>query len=240
MFDNFEKYINGVLSLYGGSYEKMVLSLTDKLIMLKNTPNSSEIAKININKMVPSRFYFIQYNYNGNKIWCPILALEYRVIDNKNIMYAINLEYLPPKYKIKLFNIIFKTSKSYLDKIIQVDNVVDERPLPFNFQNIYNLLKSNGNMNFSITAFDMLKIKELYLVSIKISPEILLCNLKRTNSKNMKDLFVNTDDIKMKAKLGEIIEEYDDLIEKYEENSITYHKELSQFETKFKLFENFK
>jgi len=236
MFDNFEEYIYGSLGLQSGSMIKFIKDMTDKLFMLKNKPNNTEIKQVTINNVKPYYFYLIRYNYNGNKIWCPILTLDYRVIENKNILYAINLEYLPPLFKIKYFNLIFKKLKSELKK--NSDNNGDlkyERPLPINFEFIYKTLKQNGNMNYVITAYDYLKIDKAYQISINIAPEIIMCDPKRYNSKSMKDLYQKLPESKEKDYLKEIIEMYDEIIEQYQEDSIKYHKIVASFEKNLKL-----
>jgi hypothetical protein len=164
------------------------------------------------------------------------LALDYKVIKNKNILYAVNLEYLPPLFKIKYFNLLFNKAKNELVKITDVDKLVDERKLPFNFELIYNTLKSNGKMNYAITAYDFLKIEKAYLVSAKISNKIIMCDMKRFNSKSMKELFNKLPNSIEKDNLADIIELHDKIIEEYEENSIEYHKKVASLEKHLKLF----
>lgn len=240
MYNNFEGYMYGMIGM-NGSIINLVTEMTKKMFELKNKPNSMEISKIPPTKLVPGRFYLIQYNYNGNLIWCPILALDYKVHKNKHILYAINLEYLPPKYKILLFNKIFKGISSRLDSMADKNLVLSESPMPLTFESVYKILKANGNMNFAITAYTIIdfnkkiKIKEAYLVSIKIAPEILMCDCKRYNSASMKELFTKIGG-EEKTKLKTIIEQYDKIIEDYQEDSIAYHKLVSLFEQKLKLF----
>ena len=236
MFEHFESYLYGSLGLHSGTMEKFIKDKTDKLFELRRTPNFSEIQEVNIKKVVPQRFYLIQYNYNGNKIWCPILALDFKVRNNKNILYAVNLEFLPPLYKIKYSDLIFRKMKDELSLIADTDKLVNERPLkPLTFEFVYKSLKGNGGMDYAITAYDYLKIKKSYLVSIKIAPEIIMCDPKRYNSKSMKDLFTNLAPSDERDVLGEIIERHDELIEQYKEDSIQYHKDVAAFEKFLKI-----
>lgn len=236
MFENFEEYMYGSLGLHSRSMVQFIKDMTDKLFLLKNKPNNSEIRKVNIDKVAPHRFYLIRYNYNGNKIWCPILTLDYRVIENKNILYAINLEYLPPLYKIKYFNLLFKRLKNEFNRVSEgKGDIRSELPLPINFELIYKSLKQNGKMNYVITAYDYLKIDQAYQISINIAPEIIMCDPKRYNSKSMKDLYLNLPESEEKDNLKDIIELYDEIIEKYQEDSIKYHKIVASFEKNLKL-----
>ena len=236
LFENFSDYIYGAMGLHSGSMENFIKLKTDTLFDLKRTPNFSEIQEVNINKVLPQRFYLIEYNYNGNMIWCPILALDYKVIKNKNILYAVNLEYLPPLFKIKYFDLIFRRLKDELTKIAEVTKLVNERPLnPLTFEFIYKTLKQNGGMSYAITGYDYLKIKKAYLVSIKIAPEIIMCDPKRYNSKSMKDLFDKLPPSEERETLGGIIEKHDELISQYQEDSIQYHKDIANFEKFLKI-----
>lgn len=241
MFKNFENYMFGVMGKYG-SLEKMIREFTDKLIKLKNNTNNSEIIEIKPDKLVPGRFYLIQYNFNGNLIWCPILALDYKIHKNNHILYALNLEYLPPRYKILFFNMIFKIFHKESDNISQNEEVRIEFPMKYmNFEFIYKMLKNNGDMNWSITAYTIInslgeiKIKKSYLCSIKIAPEIIFSDFKRFNSLSMIELQKKLSGSEYQ-KMGEIIEEYQKIIEEYQIDSIEYHKKVSLFREKLKLF----
>ena len=97
------------------------------------------------------------------------------------------------------------------------------------------MLKKNGNMNFAITAYDYLKITKVYLCSVNILPLIIMCDPKKYNSKNMKELFIKIPSGPEKDTLKEIIEKHDELIEQYQEDSVAYHKQVATFEKNFKL-----
>jgi hypothetical protein len=243
MYKNFKNYIWGAMG-FSGTLEKYVLDMTKKMIDFKNHPsdNLSEFMKISPDKLVPGRFYLIKYDFNGNPLWCPILALDYKVHKNNHILYAVNLEYLPPRYKILMFYEIFKQVYTQLEIISQKLLVKDEAPLNFfTFEFIYKFLQKNGKMNWAITAYTIknfegiIKIKEAYLCSIKIAPEIIFSDFKRYNSGNMKELqkrLMGEEEIK----LGQIIEQYDKIIEGYQADSIEYHKKVALFREKLKLF----
>ena len=242
IFSDFKTYIYGILNTYNDSIIQMITHETDKLFKLTRSPNRGEIMKIDPNKISVglNRFYLIRYNYNGNQIWCPIYAMEFRTIKNKNILYALQLEYLPPKYKMNLFSIIFNYGavKDILDKNSIIDNVMNELPLPIEPKAFYNILKNNGNMNYALTGYDFSKIKTSYRISTKILPEIIMADCKRYNSTDMKDLIEKIQNRDLENKLSIIIEEYNKLIENYEHDSVEYHKKVKNFEKHLKLFED--
>ena len=103
-------------------------------------------------------------NYNGNKLWCPIFVIDdrYSTELQKRIIYAMNLDYLPYRYKIVFFDKLFKMfSKEIERNKVNNDNgntVNEEVPMKVNFESVYKALKSNGNFNYCITAFDYTKI----------------------------------------------------------------------------------
>ena len=241
MYKNFADYIWGMIGMHG-SMEKLILDMTDKLVNLRIRPNNTEIVEIPQNKLIPGHFYLIQYNFNGNLIWCPILALDYKVIKNKHILYAVNLEYLPPRYKMLLFDKVFKPMSDEMDIKSQEVLVKNEAPIKhFNFEFIYKLLKNNGNMNYAITAYTIIdflgnvKIKRAYKISIKILPEIIMADMKRHNSVDMLELhgkLTGDEQIKM----SEILENYNKMIDDYQADSIQYHKKVALFREKLKLF----
>jgi len=238
MYKDFNSYIDSAMRTHSGDdLSHYVRYCTNKLFDLTKDPINSEIIKVSQTKLIPRRFYLIKYNYNGNKIWCPILALDYKVIKNKHILYAINLEYLPPKYKKIYFDLIFKTSYDELEKVAKsgFENISGENLLPFDFEFIYKTLKQNGGMNYVITAYDYLKVVDIYQISIKIAPEIIFCDPKRYNLDSMKELYLNLPESEEKDTLEEILELYTELIETYQEDSIAYHKRVANFEKHLKI-----
>jgi hypothetical protein len=106
------------------------------------------------------KFYIIKYNFNGNKLWCPILTVppltnknekgvltnQLKIINNKNILYVVNFDYLPLKYKALLVDQIIKNNldrwEKNQDRISRGEKVKEE--LSFKVFWIYNFLKKNG------------------------------------------------------------------------------------------------
>lgn len=246
MYNDFKIYIYGILNLYGDNIVKFVNGSAKKLMDIKNSGSNKEMMKLDTKSILkyPNRFFLILYNYNGNKIWCPVYIMEYKVIKNKPILYALQLEYLPPKYKMNLFSIIFNDStiKKIIDDNSDSKNPTEESGLPLNSNYLYNILKNNNNMNFALTGFDMSKIEQSYIISTKILVDILMADMKLYNSKNMKELY---DNMKKTGtidgsdnKLLEIIKQFEKIIEEYEHDSIEYHKNLKYFEQKLKIFKD--
>ena len=246
VYTDFKAYIYGILNLYNDNVYNFIQGMTTKLFEIKQSNNILEMVKIMPKNMIKymNRFYMISYNYNGNKMWCPIYLMEYKNIENKHILYAIQLEYLPPKYKMNLFSSLLNNQivKKTIDKNSNTKTPTEEFGLPIESKYLYNILKNNNNMNYALTGFDLKKIEISYLISTKILPEILMSDFKKYNSKNMKDLMINMKKLNANTIeediLGKLIEEYDKLIDEYEHDSLEYHKKLRNFESNLKLFKD--
>jgi len=243
MYSNFEEYIWGAIGTEGGEIPKYIRNVSDELIQMTKRPNNTEIMKIepqllNSNKIVEyiPKFMLIQYNYNGNKLWVPILALGFKNQNNIPYLFAINLEYLAPRYKILLFDKIFRVYQRELGIIAEKEFVKNEITIKdFKYDAFLKILSKDG-MDYALRApFKINKIVQSYIISVKIIPNILFADMKRYNSGNMKDLYEKISG-EEQINLGEIIKQYDKLIENYQEDSLQYHKDVALFREKLKLF----
>jgi hypothetical protein len=234
---NFRENILALKGQYYDNLEKLTYDSTERIFYLRKIQNN-ELKTTSINKIVIGKFYLIKYNYNGNKIYCPIFPLEFKIHKNKNILYAVNLDYLPYLYKVDFFSKIFDIYDNIYQKNKDIASVNDE--LPFNsitFENIYKLLKGNGGYEYSVTAFDLLKIKEVNVISTNIVHRFLFLNTKIVNSAMMKELLTNTTVDEYIDKLKNIINEYDNLKISYDEDTKDFYKRLRNFEQNFKLID---
>lgn len=234
----FTENIRGLQGQYDKNLNKLVLDSTERIFYLRKM-NNNELSSISIKNINLGCFYLIKYNYNGNKIYCPIFTLEYKVIKNKNILYAINLDYLPYTYKSNFFINLMNFYKQIYDDNIDINDATNEKPLPnITFEKVYRLLKSNGGYEFSVTAFDILKITEVCRVSTNILHRFLFLNTRMVNSALMKNL-VSTDMLdEYKEKLKEIIDVYDNMKISYEEDTKEFYKRLRNFESNYKIIDN--
>jgi hypothetical protein len=192
----FEYYTRALLGYYNDNLTKLSLDATEDIFRLTKEYNN-QIQEINIKNINTGKFYLIKYNYNGNYVYCPIFTLEYKVINNKNVIYAINLDYLPYLYKMKFFNIIISKFRDLYDKHFDLNDVQNEVPFKdINFEVIYKLLQNNGNYEYSITAFDILKIKTIYSISTTILYKFIFIHTRFINIEAIKErLKLKDDDI---------------------------------------------
>jgi hypothetical protein len=227
-----------IFNQYSYNLTAITLESTERIFYLRKHQNN-EFKTISLKNLSIGHFYLILYNFNGNKIFCPILPLEYKVWKNKNILYCINLDYLPYEYKIEFFGQLFYLYQSIIDKNIDISDVSSEMPLKgITFENIYKALKKNGGFEFSVTAFDVLKIEEVNIISTNIMDRFIFLNTRYVNSALMKELVEKTDSEGFKTKLKDIITEYDNIKLEYDEDTKAFYKKLKAFEKNYKLSEN--
>ena len=194
---------------------------------------------VSLNKIQVGKFYLILYNWNGNFLYAPIFVIDYRVTDNnKHVIFTINLDYLPFDYKMLYFNKMYTMLKDLFDYNADAPNVYEEKTIKTNFEIIYKTLEKNGGFNFAISAFDITKIKECFVVSTNLMYLIIHVHMRPVNIALMKDLMKKYDDMSdEKEQLAKLIESMDEIVETYEQDIKLYYKKLRNIENNYKLFD---
>jgi len=234
------KFSEEVRALMGQYNENLRLLKDDSTTQIFQTAFKNptwQIRPTNKNKLRKGCFYIIRYNYNGNKIWCPILTLEYKVKNNKNILYAINFDYLPYKYKIIFVDKMFSLNKSIVDKNVDIEDVTQEKNLDLDIESVYRFLQSNGRKEYSLTAFDVLKIEKIYAISTSIIDRFIFLDTRYINKRMMLDTLEALDDEKNKLEMQKKIDKYEEILELYEKDIELFYRALRNFEANLKLFD---
>jgi hypothetical protein len=192
------------------------------------------------------------------KIWCPIYVLGFRESEKivqrygknkKMIMYALNLDYLPYKYRIAVFDRIFKANSDRIDKNKNIhlkgENVLNEVPLRSESYAVYNLLKMNGGYEYSLTAYDPDKINkfssgspDLYAISSTIAQRMMFIDCKLLNRKNIIETYKSSQIDIEKDKIKAILESFDKILGDLDSDEKDLLKKLRQLETHFELFKD--
>lgn len=247
-------FIDIVNALYY-KYNKNIKLLRDESTLLifnnifKNP--SDQVYLSNVNSMKIGKIYIIRYNYNGNKLWCPILTIppllskndngvlekQLKTVNNKNLLYALNFDYLPIQYKIILIDNLIKSNQSKYDNNLNCKSAKDENSFKVNW--IYEYLKVNGKKNYSITAFDILKIDQVYDISSNILDRFCFIDTYYINNRLMYDTLSNIEDSKLKSKFINKIKSYENIIQMYENDIEIFYKSLRAFENSLKLIDNY-
>jgi len=233
----FSEEVRALMGQYNENVRLLKKESTTQIFQTAFKTPTWQIKPTNIKKLRKCCFYIIKYNYNGNKIWCPILTLEYKVKNNKNILYAINFDYLPYKYKIIFVSKLFKTNYKLLDKNRDIQNVLLEKNLDLNIENVYRWLQSNGRKEYSLTAFDVLKIEKIYAISTTIIDRFIFLDTRYINHRMMLDTLESLDNDKYKSEMKKKIEKYEELLKLYEEDVELFYRALRNFEANLKLFD---
>ena len=235
-----QKYLHYVDALKGkfGDLASMIKETNYDIFSLRNQYNK-EFFEIKLDRIQIGKFYLLLYNFNGNKLFCPIFTIDYRVKNNKNILYAINLDYLPFLYKKMFFNKLYSDFEQIFLFNTDADNALVEKTIPINFEFIYNALKDNGKYHYAISAFDVLKISECSVVSTNLMYLITHVHMRKVNITLMKNTMKAYEDKDFKQqKLKYTIEELEKMEESYDNDVTVYYKKLKQLENNYKLFEN--
>jgi len=233
----FNEEVRALMGQYSDNVKVLKNESTVQIFQTAFKNPTWQIKPIPVSKLRKGSFYIIKYNYNGNKIWCPILTLEYKVKHNKNILYSINFDYLPYEYKIIFVNRLFDTNKSIVDKNRDIQNVAEEKKLDVTIESVYKFLKSNGKKEYSLTAFDVLKIEQAYSISTTILDRFIFLDTKYINKRMMLDTLEASDNEKNKLEMKKKLEKYEELLKLYEEDVELFYRALRNFEANLKLFD---
>lgn len=253
MAESFATYCRSLIGQYNDNMKRLVEESTEMIfnLVMKN-PNLQIRRTIN-GEIRIGKFYIIKYNYNGNKLWCPILVIDdrYNTELKKRIIYAINFDYLPYRYKIIYIDKLFKMFSSIIEKNKlnndNGNNVNDEIPIKINFESIYRTLKDNGDFNYCITAYDYTKIVgvevgdvQIYGVSTTIMSRFIFINTKIVNQRIMMEALKNSEIEREKEKLKELLELYKKTIFDYNNDVKEYYEQLKLIENHYKIYDNIK
>jgi hypothetical protein len=234
----FEYYVRALRGKYGNDLPSLIQESNKEIFLMRKNPNKW-FSGCPLNNIKVGKFYLINYNFNGNKLYCPIFAIDYRVTDNnKHVLYAINLDYLPFDYKMIYFNKLSSVYSNIFDKNSDSNGVMEEIPIPINFESIYKTLETNGGYHYSISAFDILKIEECFVVSTNLMYLLIHVHMRTINIALMKQLMDNYQDgSEVKEKLKNLLDNLDESVKTYEDDLQSYYKKLRNIENNYKLFE---
>lgn len=215
-------------------------------------PNK-QVRITNIKNITTGKFYIIRYNFNGNKIWCPILTIppvpnknelgvlerQLKIKNIKKILYAINFDYLPLRYKASLIDRIIETNldryNNNEDKIASGELVSKE--FGFRIPWIYTFLKKYKK-NYAITAYDISKIDRVYDISSTILQRFVFVDTYYINKRMMYDTLNKISNEKTRAEFTKKIKLYEEILKLYETDVEQFYKSLKGFEKNLKLIEN--
>jgi len=250
---NFTEEVKQLFTLYNQNMRIIRNESTLELFgYILRTPSKQVRATI-LSKVQIGKFYIIKYNYNGNKLWCPILTIpplvnknemgvlesQLKIVNVKKILYAINFDYLPIRYKIALIESIITNNidryEKNSNKISAGDTVKDE--FNFNVNWIYNFLKRDDK-NYAITAYDITKIEHVYEISSTILQRFVFLDTYYINNRLMYETLNLIQDEKLRGDFSNKIKIYEEILKIYEKDVEAFYKSLRTFEKNLKLVES--
>jgi len=115
---NFTEEVRALYGQYNQNIKVIRNESTVELFTYILRDPNNQVRGTTINNMQIGKFYIINYNYNGNKLWCPILTIppvpnknengilerQLKLVNNKNVLFAVNFDYLPIMYKVDLID----------------------------------------------------------------------------------------------------------------------------------------
>ena len=234
----FEYYVRALRGKFGNDLPSLIHESNKEIFLMRKNP-TSWFTGCPLNDIKVGKFYLINYNFNGNKLYCPIFAIDYRVTDNnKHVIYAVNLDYLPFDYKMIYFNKLSIVYSQIFDKNNESNGVMEETPLPVKFETVYKTLEKNGGYHYSISAFDITKINECFVVSTSLMYLLIHVHMRPVNIALMKQLMEEYQEgSETKEKLKNLLNNLDESVKTYEEDVQSYYKKLRNIENNYKLFE---
>lgn len=248
---NFTEEVRALFGQYNNNI-KIIRNDSTSMIFtyILRDPNNQVVAT-NIHNIQIGKFYIIRYNYNGNRLWCPILTIpplpnknengilerQLKLINNKSIMYAINFDYLPLQYKIMLIESILNNNSDHYEK--NVDMIALGQPVKneFNFKInwIYNFLKSNGQKNYAITAYDLNKIDKIFEISCTLLQRFVFVDTYYINNRLMYETLNTLNDQILIEEFTGKIKTYEEILKMYETDVEKFYRSLRSFEKNLKL-----
>jgi hypothetical protein len=235
----YQYYVQALRGQFGGDLPSLIFECNKELFWARKE-QTDWFQSCPIDKIQVGRFYLINYYYNGNKVFCPIFTIDYRVSPhNKHNIYAINLDYLPFDFKMVYFNNLYNITEDIFEFNQDARDVFKEKRIPVNFEMMYKSLENNGGFNFAITAFDLNKILECYLVSTNLMYIITNVHMRPVNVALMKELAEQYDEgLEPKIRLEKLLNEMEEMSESYDTDVKDYYKKLRQLENNYKLFDD--
>lgn len=250
---NFSKEVGSIFGQYKNNIKVIKDDSTLELFtyILKN-PNN-QVRATSVNNIQIGKFYIINYNFNGNKLWCPILTIppvpnknekgvilnQLKIVKTKGILYAVNFDYLPLKYKAALIDTIIKNNIDRYEKNENTISIGGNVKEEFNFKVnwIYDFLKKNGNKNYAITAYDAVKIENVFEISSTILHRFVFLDTFYINKRLMYDTLSMIQDEILRSEFSYKIKMYEEILKMYETDIEEFYKSLRGFEKNLKLID---
>lgn len=149
------------LLVYGNNLQDNFINNSTYFYNLYNKSIDS-FENIPVGKIADGGFYFFHYEDESNWMkWSPVFVAGFKKFENKIILLAVNLNFLPLQVRVILF-----------DKFITEKDFEQNNLLKVDYQGVYNKLQELG-FEYALMEFDASKIKIVHRCSLSLLPRFL-------------------------------------------------------------------
>ena len=128
----------------------------------KYTKSDDMVKSIPLTNIKKGGFYFFHYLDDSNWMkWSPVFIVDFKKFDDKIILFAVNLNFIPLKVSVMLFDPYIKEEDFDKDLYMKVD-----------YSTMYSKL-SQFKFQYSLMEFNLLQIKYAHKIHMKMLPRFL-------------------------------------------------------------------
>ena len=132
-------------------------------LMEKITKSDDEYEAINISDIKVGSFCFIRYQDPSNwMMWSPVFIIDSKKFDNKVVIFAVNLNFIPLEIRTVIFDPYF------IEKNFDIN-----LPLKVNYKGMYDELLKWG-FEYSLVEYNAIQIRMVHQIEMNSVPRFLM------------------------------------------------------------------
>jgi hypothetical protein len=128
----------------------------------KYRKSDKEVAAVPLSKIQAGRFYFFHYMDDSNWMkWSPVFVITVKKFENLQIVFAINLNFVPLEVRTTVF-----------DNVLNDVNFEKDTPLKVDMKATYEILR-RLSFEYSICEYNLSQIKLCHKIEMNSVPRFL-------------------------------------------------------------------
>jgi hypothetical protein len=140
------------------NYKNNCLHLIDRI-----TKSDQDYTAIDVKDIKSGYFYFIQYKDPSNWMrWSPVFLVDWKKFDNKIILFAVNLNFIPLELRVSIFDPYFKEETFETNQFIKSS-----------YNGMYNELLKWG-FEYSLVEYNAIQINMIHRINMDFVPRFLI------------------------------------------------------------------
>ncbi len=129
----------------------------------KYNQSSKQVQAVGVKDIKPGLFYHFHYLDTSNWMrYSPIFVTSYKKIDNKIIIFGVNLNFIPLEVRAFTF-----------DKYMLEEDFDENRPLVVSYEGMYEELTKVG-FEYALVEYDAKLLKRVHRISMDLVPRFLI------------------------------------------------------------------